>query len=247
MGSDSSVKHGGVADYKTVRSSQTTRRVLGHDPESFDGRAIRLQRTEKALDYGVVVTVCFATMLERSMDLELALIGAAGILDTLVAVMEQPRQRTPMRDRHIKRIEYQLTVGPLAHRPADNPPRVQIEQDGQIQPPPTGSDKGDIAGPHPVGGGRVKLPVQLVGRGQSVVARLIGRSKASHPSGFNPVSPPQPPHPVAATHDPLGPQRSPGFDRTIGLPVFRVNSANLKQQGPVLPLPSTLQPGAPSL
>lgn len=104
-----------------------------------------LQRAEKALAYGVVVAVSFATHAgAHSMDLDLALIDTAGILNALVAVMEQPRQRTPMHNRHAKRIEFQLTVGSLAHRPGNNPPRVQIEQDGQIQPPTTGGDKGNL-------------------------------------------------------------------------------------------------------
>ena len=46
------------------------------------------------------------------------------------------------------------TVSRVAHRPANHAARVEIEDDGQIEPALSGPDVGDVPGPDPIGRAR---------------------------------------------------------------------------------------------
>ncbi len=205
-----------------------------------------LEGTKETLDYGVVIAISFSTHAGlHPMFLKPTLIPTTGILDALIAVMDQSGRRTAVRYRHVQRIKHQLTIGSLTHRPSDDPSGIQIQHYSQVQPSPASWDKGNIPGPDPVRNVDVKRPIQAIRRARVTVSSLIGRSKPSRSSGFNPIGPPQPSHPVSTTRNAFGIKRSPGFNRTVGLTTLGVKLANLKQQGPVLFRPTALRSATP--
>jgi hypothetical protein len=51
-------------------------------------------------------------------------------------------------DRHLERVDDQCGVVTVTQRPADQPPGGEIHRGGQIQPPLTGADVGQVPTSH---------------------------------------------------------------------------------------------------
>src|SRR3954468_4759073 len=62
----------------------------------------------------------------------------------------------------------------IAHRPADDPPAVQVHDGGQIEPSLAGLDIGDIGEPDPVQRGGGEVAIEQIGRDRQVVLTVGG-------------------------------------------------------------------------
>lgn len=68
----------------------------------------------------------------------------------------------PLPDGHEDRLDDQLAVLPCTHRPAHHEPRIQIEDDTQVQPAFGSPHIGDIGHPFGVGSGGREVSLQMV-------------------------------------------------------------------------------------
>ena len=69
------------------------------------------------------------------------------VLAAAIAVEDTAPRRGPQSDCHLQRPDRQIAFHPVADGPSDGAPRVEIEDDGQIQPPLAGPDVADVARP----------------------------------------------------------------------------------------------------
>ena len=67
-------------------------------------------------------------------------IGLGGVLDAAVGMMDQPWRGPLTLGGHVQRVECDLGMQGLAHRPADDLAGVQVEDRGQVQPAFAGRD-----------------------------------------------------------------------------------------------------------
>ena len=72
---------------------------------------------------------------------------------------------TPLRQRHVQRVEHELGLEIMAHCPADDAAREGIQHDSQIQEPGPGRDVGDVRDPQPVRLIGVEVPVDQIAGG----------------------------------------------------------------------------------
>src|SRR5208282_3204472 len=117
-------------------------------------------------------------------------------------------------------VDHQLLGHPLAHRPADDLPRVQIENDRQVQPTLARGDIRQVGGPHLIRALRLEVLVEPVRRHRQGVLGVRGRLEPPLVPAVQPVLPHQPLHPPFAHRnaaplelliDPRRPIRSPGL------------------------------------
>jgi len=108
---------------------------------------IGFERVEKAFDDGVVVAIATATHTAADpVHRELPLIGGAGVLPAAIG-MVLSRGTAPHRERAAPRGQHERRLEMGIDRPADDAPRVEIEQDREIQPALARGQGGDVAGP----------------------------------------------------------------------------------------------------
>ena len=92
---------------------------------------LALHGREKALHHGIIPAVATPAHAARdAVGLEYVLIIVAGVRASLVRMMEQPDRRTSPLQRHLERLDREVSVVHRADRPADDEPREQI-QDGR--------------------------------------------------------------------------------------------------------------------
>jgi hypothetical protein len=143
-------------------------------------------------------------------------------------VVDQPRVGTPVPDGHVEGVEDELGAEVVGHRPADHPTRVDIQDDGQIQPARPGRDVGDVSRPDTVGCGRSELAVDQVRsrRGPGVAS---GQAPPPAPvAADEPGGPHQPGHPLAAyLHTVVQPQLGMDPWGTIGGPAASMDRPDL--------------------
>ena len=100
---------------------------------------LELQRREPALHHRVVVAVAAAAhaagdaVRGERLSVVLARVGAA-----LVGVMQQARVGAAPSQRLLERSTRQVPIVDRAHRPADDEPRVQVEDRREVQPAASG-------------------------------------------------------------------------------------------------------------
>ena len=126
---------------------------------------LSLQGLEEGLDGGVIVAVSLAThrYLEAVPAQDL-LIVVRTILAAAVGMLDATLGRPPQGDRHVQRPDRQIFLQPVADRPADHAPGMQIENDGQINPAFPGPDVADVARPFFVWMICMEIPTQKVRR-----------------------------------------------------------------------------------
>jgi len=106
--------------------------------------------------------------------------------------------RAASRDGHRERFDHELLAHVIGDRPPDDPPAVAVHHRRQVQPALPRPDVGDIRAPQPVDRGRVKVPLDEIGRG-------------SHPRDADRGAPPTPvqlPGQASGPHQPLDPLTS---------------------------------------
>ena len=120
-------------------------------------------------------------------------------------MMQKPRGSAAMLERHLQGLARQGRAHPFVHRPADNPARIQIHEDRQVQPALAGGHVRDIARPFLVRGARREDALQVVGSGQ--FRRNAAGPAPPSPTHTAEVMPAhQARHPMAPDADPLGPE-----------------------------------------
>lgn len=80
-----------------------------------------------------------------------SLIIVTCILAALIRVVQQARRGLAHFKRHLQRGDDQVAFQAIAHGPADNPARVQIQDHGQVQPAFSGRNVGNICQPFSLG------------------------------------------------------------------------------------------------
>ena len=86
--------------------------------------------------------------------------------------MDAALGRAPAGDRHPERVVGQFRRHARRHRPADDPPRPHVHQDGQVEPALMGPHVGDVREPHLVRPARGEVAAHQVGRGARLRRRL---------------------------------------------------------------------------
>src|SRR5215469_3691571 len=135
-----------------------------------------LQRGEKAFHRCVIPAIPSpAHTATDAVPVQQPLIVVAGVLAAAIGVRYQSLARQATRHRHLQSIDHQPAGDPLAHRPADDLPRIQVFHRRQVQPTLPGRDVGDVRYPDLVDRYRLELPVQdVVGHRQIMVG--VGRT-----------------------------------------------------------------------
>ena len=107
-----------------------------------------LEGLKEALAASVVVRVSFAAhATDHLVAMQQVDILTAGVLHALVGVMDHARWRLTIRDGPPERAQRDLGVQAGAERPADNPARVGVQDDGQIDELPAQPDVGEVGYP----------------------------------------------------------------------------------------------------
>ena len=92
------------------------------------------------------------------------LIIVGTVLAATVGAVDAALGRLAKRDGHLQSSDRQVTFHAIAHRPANNAPGMQIENDSQIVPSFSGPDTADVSGPLLVRLNCTEVPVQQVWR-----------------------------------------------------------------------------------
>jgi hypothetical protein len=71
--------------------------------------------------------------------------------------MDESRRRLALPDGHLERFDDELGAHVLGHRPADDPARVAVDHDGQVELALPRRDLGQIGDPQPIRRGRVEV------------------------------------------------------------------------------------------
>src|SRR5215210_3063922 len=78
------------------------------------------------------------------MLLQLGLVDRRAILAAAIRMVDQTLTGPADRQGFAQRLKSQFLVQSLTHRPADHPPREQIEDHGEVEPALTGPDVREI-------------------------------------------------------------------------------------------------------
>lgn len=103
-----------------------------------------------------------------------------GILAALVRMMQQGIWLAPPPDRHDQRVGNELGCHGVAHRPADHPTGVQVDN-GQVEPSLRSADIGKVGHPLLVGPVCRELAIQHVACDDRAFALIFRQSATSGP------------------------------------------------------------------
>ena len=120
---------------------------------------------EDRLNHGIVVTISLAAHgYSEAMLRKTRLIRARTVLRPAIPMMNAALGRLPQRHGHVQHPDRQVPFHTTADSPTNDAPRMQIVDDGQIQPPFAGPDMGSVARPLPVWAIRRETLIQQIGR-----------------------------------------------------------------------------------
>lgn len=125
----------------------------------------------------------------RSKCVERSEVLVAAVSAIAIGVMNPARFQSPRGARHAQSTERELGIDAVRHRPAHHTSRVEVEQDGEIQPPIGRRDVGNIASQHAVRSGHGEVATQQVGRNAFRVPGVRGLSKAARRVSAEPQGP----------------------------------------------------------
>ena len=116
---------------------------------------------EERFDGSVIVTIALTTHGDLKVVLaQDLLIIVRAILAASVGMVDAALRRGTERYRHLKSLDGQITFHPIADGPTYDTSRVQIQDNGQIQPAFTRPDIADVPSPLLVGSICCKVTVQ---------------------------------------------------------------------------------------
>jgi len=149
------------------------------------------------------------------------------VLAAVIRVVNQTRLRSAACDCHVERIHDEFSAEMIRHRPTDDPPTEDIEDDGQIEEAHPGRNVRDVCDPDPIrrDGGEVPLHPILCGavlraparRGRPLAAMAAGQSRDPQQAG----------DPFAPTGNPRRAQFGMNARRPIRPTTLSMNGANL--------------------
>ena len=132
-----------------------------------------LHRAEKTLHWGVVITIALAAHTTNHFGLcQYRLIVGARILAAPVGVMKQPRQRLASLNGHLQRINDELAVQAVTHRPTDDPAGIEVEYNRQIKPPLIRFDIRKVGQPYLIFLLGYELLIEQIGRHRQLVVAI---------------------------------------------------------------------------
>jgi hypothetical protein len=104
-----------------------------------------LDRLEEGLKGCVVITVAFSAhrRLEPMLTQDILVVVGA-VLAAAIAVEDAAARRGSQGDGHLQRPDRQIPLHAVAYGPADDAPRMQVQDHSQIQPPLAGPDVADV-------------------------------------------------------------------------------------------------------
>src|SRR3712207_4280672 len=122
------------------------------------------------------------------------------VLDAAVGMMHEPRGWLTLPHRHLEGIDHELRPHVGAHRPPDDPSRIGVQDEGQIQEVFPRRYVGDVRQPDPIGLAGHEVPAEQVRRWSSPWIAASGstllaphttpESRGSHQSSYPPASAP---------------------------------------------------------
>ena len=124
-------------------------------------------------------------------------------------------------------VEHEARRGRPARPPADDAPRVGVDDEGDVDEAGPSRHVGEVADPQPIRCGRMELPVHAVQR--AGCCRVLDR----RPHGLPPHHAPQPHHSHQPLHgapghrDALAAQLPPDLPRAVDAEVFGVHTRDL--------------------
>ena len=144
-----------------------------------------LERREEALRDGVVPAIALAA--HAAVDAVFSkqlLIVPTGVLDAAVRVMEEPGLGPPGSQGHAQSVEGERAVDVRLDGPADDTPREQVQDGGEVHPTLSSPDVRDVRDPDLVGRRHREVPVQLVRRDGMRVPRIRRHTETPLPILF---------------------------------------------------------------
>jgi len=161
------IKHLDVMDHITSRVAPIT--------VEHSGRPFGFQTVKETLRNSIIPAIALSThTADRPIAFQKFLVITTGILTATVGVMNQSLSRLPPPISHRKSFRGKRCLHVLAHRPADNFSRVQVDDHSQIQPSFHGPQIGNVAAPHSIGSNHLKISIQKI-RGYGQVMLTIRR------------------------------------------------------------------------
>ena len=116
--------------------------------EAVTGEQFAFERGEEALGRRIVEAIATtAHGTDESGFAQPPSEGQAGVLASLVRVMDDALRWPASPDRHVDGFDDQLAAEMIGHRPADDAPAVDVEHHRQIEEPRPGRDIGDVGDP----------------------------------------------------------------------------------------------------
>ena len=100
--------------------------------------------------------------------------GVAAILTASIGMHDQPRRWPALYPSLPECAQDKPIIDPVAHGPADDTTRKDVQENGQIEPSFARSDVGDVRGPQSIWGLGRKIPIHKVRHHRSVVPRVGG-------------------------------------------------------------------------
>ena len=181
---------------------------------------LRLDGLEERLDHRVVVAITLAAHGDQDVALsKLGLIVDRAILATAIAVMNQTGRGVAVHNGAPQSLDGQTALQPVTRRPADDPPRVEVEHDRKVEPALRRPDVGDVGAPFPILLLSFEVLSEQVGRDWPGVFAVCGPLEPPFLTGHEAILPHQPgrsmaPDPVAVVDEiPMHPRATIGAIR----------------------------------
>ena len=207
-----------------------------------------LQGVEEALRHRVVVAVAGAAHAGHHPELlEAALVVTARVLAPAVAVVQQTGAWLPTIHRLLERSEGELRVQVWPERPADHESRVQIQHDGQVAPPGTRTQVGDVGDPDLVDGLCREVLIEDVGSDRIRVLRVRRRLELLRLGADQSALSHQASDPVPTASLAVLAQVGVDPHRAIPAAILLVRSTDLDLEAAIFPAPGALRSRAPGV
>ena len=140
-----------------------------------------------------------------------------------------------------------MLIGLGTYRPADHPPRIQIQEHRYIEPASSRRDGGEIPPPDAIEGGRHGALLQQIGRGWRQLMVFHDHAEPTDPPGFQVRELPQARHAMAATSDPVPIQDPTQFNSPVLFPRLPMEAAQLGGQPLIFDRAGTHRPIPPGI
>lgn len=166
----------GARSWRSLRRSRRSPCGRGYGLEDASVDELAIQGGKEAPGHGV--TEAIANRSHRAGES----CGPAGlgevvarVLTALVGVVDDDTFRALAGDRHLERPAHQFCGLPGRHRPPEQLPRADVEDDGQEEEARPGRDIGDVGDPALLGRLGREIPIEEVGAGRALSSLRVVR------------------------------------------------------------------------